>query len=131
MQVAWQKCEADMSNGGAVLLEIFHGISSLASATVDGTVLSIPIVSFHDEYMEQLEANREAKKDAVFLLSDDQVAKLLVPLALDIVAEIQSKDFAEEASLAVIASLSRLGGGLKKTQVRASAVDTLWTLQVR
>ncbi|TYZ62534.1 hypothetical protein PybrP1_012716 [[Pythium] brassicae (nom. inval.)] len=121
--VAWQKCEADLSNSGAVLLEIFRGISSLACATVDGKVLSVPTVSFHDEYMEQLAANREEKKDAVFLLSDEQVAKLLVPLALDIVAEIQSKDYAEAASVAVIALLSRLGGGLKKTQILRVAID--------
>lgn len=118
-QVAWHKCEADMNNSAAVVLEIFRGISSLACATVDGKVLDTPSVSFHEEYQEQLEASRQERKDAVFLLSDEQVTKLLVPLVLDIVAEIQSKDYSEAASLAVIASLSRMGGTLKKTQVRA------------
>ncbi|KAF1332081.1 hypothetical protein FI667_g3922, partial [Globisporangium splendens] len=67
---------------------------------------------------------REEKNNAVFLLSDEQVAKLLVPLALDTVSEIQQKDYAEDASLAVIASLSRLGGSLKKTQMMALCQDT-------
>lgn len=119
LQVAWQKCESDTNNTNTtVLLEIFKGITSLACATVDGKVLDIPVVSFHDEYTQQMDASREEKKDAVFLLSDEQVAKLLVPLALDMVAEIQQKDYAETASMAVIASLTRLGGALKKTQVR-------------
>lgn len=101
-----------------MLLEIFKGIVSLACATVDGKVLSFPTVSFYEEYMQQVEMCREEKKNAIFLLSDEQVVKLLVPLALDMVTDIQQKDFAEAASLAVIASLSRLGGALKKTQVR-------------
>lgn len=86
---------------------------------MDGKVLSFPTVSFHHEYTQQLDVCREEKKNAVFLLSDEQVTKLLVPLALDMITEIHHKDYAEEASLAVIASLSRLGGSLKKTQVRA------------
>jgi hypothetical protein len=85
---------------------------------VDGKVLSFPTASFHHEYTQRIESCREEKKNAVFLLSDEQVAKLLVPLALDMVSEIQQKDYAEDASLAVIASLSRLGGSLKKTQAR-------------
>uniref|UniRef100_K3WPS6 TOG domain-containing protein n=1 Tax=Globisporangium ultimum (strain ATCC 200006 / CBS 805.95 / DAOM BR144) TaxID=431595 RepID=K3WPS6_GLOUD len=118
MKVAWQKCESETNANSAVLQEIFKGITSLACATVDGKVLSFPTASFHHEYTQRIESCREEKKNAVFLLSDEQVAKLLVPLALDMVSEIQQKDYAEDASLAVIASLSRLGGSLKKTQAR-------------
>ncbi|GAB9462655.1 hypothetical protein Gpo141_00000143 [Globisporangium polare] len=125
MKVAWQKCESEtINNSSAVLLEIFKGIVSLACATVDGKVLSFPTVSFFEEYTQQVEVCREEKKNAIFLLSDEQVAKLLVPLALDMVTDIQQKDFAEVASLAVIASLSRLGGALKKTQMMALCQDT-------
>lgn len=68
-----------MNADPAVLLELFKGLASLACATVDGKVLSYPVVTFHEEYAEQLEACRTEKKNAVFLLSDEQVAKLLVP----------------------------------------------------
>ncbi|GMF16813.1 unnamed protein product [Phytophthora lilii] len=105
-----------MNADSAVLLELFKGLASLACATVDGKVLSYPIVTFHEEYAQQLEICRTEKKNVVFLLSDEQVAKLLVPFALDIITEIQQKDYAEEASLAVIALLPRIGPSLKKTQ---------------
>ncbi|DBA02891.1 TPA: hypothetical protein N0F65_005918 [Lagenidium giganteum] len=106
-----------------VIHEMFKGISSLACATVDGKVLGFPMIALHDEYEQQLKACREEKKDAVYLLSDEQVTKLLVPLTLDIVSEIQQKDYAEAASLSIIATLPRLGGGLKKTQVIRVAIE--------
>ncbi|KAE9048390.1 hypothetical protein PR002_g514 [Phytophthora rubi] len=124
MKGVWQKYESEMNADPAVLLELFKGLASLACATVDGKVLSYPVVTFHEEYAEQLEACRTEKKNAVFLLSDEQVAKLLVPFALDIIAEIQQKDYAEEASLAVIALLPRIGTSLKKTQMMALCQDT-------
>ncbi|KAF1793513.1 HEAT, type 2 [Phytophthora cactorum] len=88
----------------------------LACATVDGKVLSYPTVTFHEEYAQQLETCWAEKKDAVFLLSDEQITKLLVPFALDIITEIQQKDYAEEASSVVVALLPRIGSALKKTQ---------------
>lgn len=106
-----------MNADPAVLHELFKCLASLACATVDGKVLSYPTVTFHEEYAQQLETCRTEKKNAVFLLSDEQVTKLLVPFALDIIAEIQQKDYAEEASLAVVALLPRIGTALKKTQV--------------
>jgi hypothetical protein len=109
-----------MSADSAVLLELFRGLASLACATVDGKVVSYPTVTLHEDYAQQLEACRTEKKNVVFLLSDEQVAKLLVPFALDIITEIQQKDYAEEASLIVIALLPRIGTALKKTQVRSS-----------
>ncbi|KAG6609724.1 Protein phosphatase 2A regulatory subunit A [Phytophthora cinnamomi] len=123
MKGVWQKYESEMNADPAVLLELFKGLASLACATVDGKVLSYPVVTFHEEYAQQLEACRTEKKDVVFLLSDEQVAKLLVPFALDIIAEIQQKDYAEEASLAVIALLPRLGASLKKTQILRVAIE--------
>ncbi|KAE9028369.1 hypothetical protein PF011_g1614 [Phytophthora fragariae] len=123
MKGVWQKYESEMNADPAVLLELFKGLASLACATVDGKVLSYPVVTFHEEYAEQLEACRTEKKNAVFLLSDEQVAKLLVPFALDIIAEIQQKDYAEEASLAVIALLPRIGTSLKKTQILRVAIE--------
>jgi hypothetical protein len=105
-----------------VLLELFKGLSTLPCATVDGKVLSFPTAAFHDDYIQQVELCNEEKKNAVFLLTEEQVIKLVVPLALDFVAEIQQKDYAEAASQAVIASLPRIGNTLKKTQVRAGQV---------
>lgn len=116
-QVAWQKCEPETSHNSAVIQEIFKGVASLASATVDGKVLSFPIMAFHDEYTQHLELCKEERRDAVFLLSDEQVIKQLVPLALDLVTETQQKDYADVASLSIIASLPRIAGALKKTQV--------------
>ncbi|GMF62691.1 unnamed protein product [Phytophthora fragariaefolia] len=104
------------------------GLASLACATVDGKVLSYPVVTFHEAYAQQLETCRTERKNVVFLLSDEQVTKLLVPFALDIIAEIQQKDYAEEASLAVIALLPRIGASLKKTQVKKTAFLTLVSL---
>lgn len=117
LQSVWQKCESDHSANWTVLLEVFKGLSRLPCATVDGKVLSFPTAAFHDDFERQLELCNEEKKNAVFLLSDEQVAKLVVPLALDLVSEIQQKDHAEAASQAVIAALPRIGGALKKTQV--------------
>lgn len=122
IQVAWQKCEPETNHNSAVILEIFKGVASLASATVDGKVLSFPVMAFHDEYAQHLEHCKEERKDAVFLLSDEQVIKQLVPLALDLVTETQQKDYAEVASLSIIASLPRIAGALKKTQVQKSIV---------
>ncbi|KAF4320461.1 hypothetical protein G195_006293, partial [Phytophthora kernoviae 00238/432] len=124
MKGVWQKFESEMNADPAVLLEIFKTLASLACTTVDGKVLSYPIVTFHEEYAEQLEACRAEKKNAVFLLTDDQIAKLLVPFVLDIIAEIQQKDYAEDASLALIAMLPRVGTALKKTQMMALCQDT-------
>ncbi|RLN69805.1 hypothetical protein BBJ28_00007688 [Nothophytophthora sp. Chile5] len=121
MKGVWQKYESEMNANPAVLLEIFKGLASLACATVDGKVLSFPTVEFHEAFAQRVEVCREEKKSAVFLLTDEQVAKLLVPLALDLIAEIQQKDYAEEASLSVIALLPRIGTTLKKTQVSVNA----------
>ncbi|ETN11085.1 hypothetical protein PPTG_22648 [Phytophthora nicotianae INRA-310] len=123
MKGVWQKYESEMNADVAVLLELFKGLASLACATVDGKVLSYPTVTFHDEYAHQLETCWTEKKNAVFLLSDEQVTKLLVPFALDIIAEIQQKDFAEEASSVVIALLPRIGTALKKTQILRVAIE--------
>lgn len=121
-QGVWQKCESEQHASAAVLLELFKGLSTLPCATVDGKVLSFPTAAFHDDYVQQVELCNEEKKNAVFLLTEEQVIKLVVPLALDFVAEIQQKDYAEAASQAVIASLPRIGSTLKKTQVRAEQV---------
>ncbi|KAF1795318.1 HEAT, type 2 [Phytophthora cactorum] len=118
MKGVWQKYESEMNADSAVLLELFKGLASLACATVDGKVLSYPTVTFHEEYAQQLETCWAEKKDAVFLLSDEQITKLLVPFALDIITEIQQKDYAEEASSVVVALLPRIGSALKKTQVQ-------------
>ncbi|RLN14450.1 hypothetical protein BBJ28_00002727 [Nothophytophthora sp. Chile5] len=123
MKGVWQKYESEMNANPAVLLEIFKGLASLACATVDGKVLSFPTVEFHEAFAQQVEICREEKKNAVFLLTDEQVAKLLVPLALDLIAEIQQKDHAEEASLSVIALLPRIGTTLKKTQILRVAIE--------
>ncbi|ETI43740.1 hypothetical protein F441_11273 [Phytophthora nicotianae CJ01A1] len=123
MKGVWQKYESEMNADVAVLLELFKGLASLACATVDGKVLSYPTVTFHDEYAHQLETCWTEKKNAVFLLSDEQITKLLVPFALDIIAEIQQKDFAEEASSVVIALLPRIGTALKKTQILRVAIE--------
>lgn len=122
LQGVWQKCESEQTASAAVLLELFKGLSTLPCATVDGKVLSFPTAAFHDEYVQQVESCNEEKKNAVFLLTEEQVVKLVVPLALDFVAEIQQKDYAEAASQAVIASLTRIGSALKKTQVWAGQV---------
>lgn len=125
----WQKCEAEgtshtaASAAGVLQLEIFHALSSLASATVDGKVLNWPTVSFHDEFSREIEQTREERANTVYLLTDEQVAKQLMPLALDLVSEIQQKELAEAASLAVIASLPRLNGTIKKTQFIRVAMD--------
>ncbi|OWZ21991.1 hypothetical protein PHMEG_0003360 [Phytophthora megakarya] len=123
MKGVWQKYESEMNADPAVLLELFKGLASLACATVDGKVVSYPTVTFHDDYAHQLENCRAEKKNVVFLLSDEQVAKMLVPFALDIIAEIQQKDFAEEASLSIIALLPRVGTALKKTQILRVAIE--------
>ncbi|KAL4151942.1 hypothetical protein PRNP1_008878 [Phytophthora ramorum] len=123
MKGVWQKYESEMNADPAVLLELFKGLASLACATMDGKLLSYPVVTFHDEYAQQLETCRTEKKNVVFLLTDEQVTKLLVPFALDIIAEIQQKDYAEEASLAVIALLPRIGTALKKTQILRVAIE--------
>ncbi|KAL4095759.1 hypothetical protein PRIC1_009131 [Phytophthora ramorum] len=123
MKGVWQKHESEMNADPAVLLELFKGLASLACATMDGKLLSYPVVTYHDEYAQQLETCRTEKKNVVFLLTDEQVTKLLVPFALDIIAEIQQKDYAEEASLAVIALLPRIGTALKKTQILRVAIE--------
>jgi hypothetical protein len=97
---------------------MFKGIASLASATLDGKVLSLPNISFHEEYTTQLETNKQERKNAVYLLSEEQVSKLIVPLALEFLSETHHKDYADVVSQCVIATLPRLGGGFKKTQVR-------------
>ncbi|KAG7396051.1 Serine/threonine-protein phosphatase 4 regulatory subunit 4 [Phytophthora boehmeriae] len=124
MKGVWQKFESEMNADPAVLLEIFKALANLACTTVDGKVLSYPTVTFHEEYAEQLDVCREEKKNAVFLLTDDQITKLFVPFVLDIIAEIQHKDYAEDASLALIAMLPRIGIALKKTQMMALCQDT-------
>ncbi|POM77835.1 Hypothetical protein PHPALM_4716 [Phytophthora palmivora] len=115
--------ESEMNADAAVLFELFKGLASLACATVDGKVVSYPTVTFHEEYAQQLETCRTEKKNVVFLLSDEQVAKMLAPFALDIISEIQQKDFAEEASLSVVALLPRIGTALKKTQILRVAIE--------
>ncbi|POM75959.1 Hypothetical protein PHPALM_6858 [Phytophthora palmivora] len=123
MKGVWQKFESEMNADAAVLFELFKGLASLACATVDGKVVSYPTVTFHEEYAQQLETCRTEKKNVVFLLSGEQVAKMLVPFALDIISEIQQKDFAEEASLSVVALLPRIGTALKKTQILRVAIE--------
>ncbi|POM74813.1 Hypothetical protein PHPALM_8170, partial [Phytophthora palmivora] len=86
MKGVWQKFESEMNADAAVLFELFKGLASLACATVDGKVVSYPTVTFHEEYAQQLETCRTEKKNVVFLLSDEQVAKMLVPFALDIIS---------------------------------------------
>jgi hypothetical protein len=126
-QSMWQKMEADNpSNSGsnaALQLEIFQALSHLARATVDGKVLSCPSVCFHEDFVRQLNATREDKCDAVFLLSDEQIAKQLVPLALDFVSETHQKDLAEAACATIISSLPRLAGTIKKTQIIRVAME--------
>ncbi|KAF4136939.1 hypothetical protein GN958_ATG13929 [Phytophthora infestans] len=123
MKGVWQKYESEINADAAVLLELFNGLASLACATVDGKVLSYPTVTLHEEYAQQLETCWTEKKNAVFLLSDEQVTKLLVPFALDIIADIQQKDYAEEASSVVVALLPRIGTALKKTQILRVAIE--------
>lgn len=121
-QLIWQKTEG---NANSILpLEICKAIAALACATVDGKVLLHPTIAFHAEFTTQLDHWTEEKKQAVFLLSDEQVAKQLIPLALEFVGDVQQKDFAEAISLAVIACLPRLGSGtIKKTQLIRVAMD--------
>ncbi|KAL8008162.1 putative serine/threonine-protein phosphatase 4 regulatory subunit 4 [Plasmopara halstedii] len=123
MKEVWQKYESELNANSAVLSELFRALASLSCTTVDGKALRFPKVTFHEEYAQQLEACLEEKKNAVFLLSEEQVIKLLVPFALDIIAEIQQKDQAEEASLALVALLPRVGTAIKKTQILRLAME--------
>eukprot|EP00644_Phytophthora_capsici_P000211 jgi/Phyca11/100476/e_gw1.4.372.1 len=123
MKGVWQKYELETNTDSAVLLGLLKGLASLACATVDGKVLSYPTVTFHEQYAEQLEECRTETKNAVYLLSDEQVTKLLAPFALEIITEIQQKDYAEEASLVVVALLPRIGTALKKTQILRVAIE--------
>ncbi|POM77881.1 Hypothetical protein PHPALM_4669 [Phytophthora palmivora] len=118
-----QNFESEMNADAAVLFELFKGLAGLACTTVDGKVVSYPTVTFHEEFAQQLETCRTEKKNVLFFLSDEQVAKMLVPFALDIISEIQQKNFAEEASLSVVALLPRIGTALKKTQILRVAIE--------
>ncbi|TMW68813.1 hypothetical protein Poli38472_006281 [Pythium oligandrum] len=119
----WQKCEAETSANSILPLEILKALAALTCATVEGKVLSNPAVSLHEEYSQQLEICQEEKKSAIFLLTEEQVAKQLVPLVLDFIGDTHQKDYAEIASLAVIACLHRLAGSVKKTQIIRVAME--------
>lgn len=123
MKGVWQKYEPETNGDSAVFYELFKALAGLACATVDGKVLGYPTVTFHDEYAQQLGECWEEKKNAVFLLSNEQVTKLLVPFALDVISEIQQKDYAVEASLALVALLPRIGTAIKKTQILRVAIE--------
>ncbi len=72
-----------------------------------------------EEYQEHVCAYHREREHTVFLLTDDQVTKLVLPVMLDFVHDVQQKDIAEAAAQCIAAVIPRVGSSLKKTQVRA------------
>ncbi|RHY00733.1 hypothetical protein DYB36_003071 [Aphanomyces astaci] len=111
----WKKGEAE--NDVDIINEVFTCLQNLASITCDGKIITYPMTSLFEEFDAMMRQYHEEKVTAVFLLTDDQVTKQLLPLVLEFVHELQVKDHAEVASHCVAAMIPRLSGSLKKTQI--------------
>ncbi|RHY32709.1 hypothetical protein DYB32_002312 [Aphanomyces invadans] len=110
--------KGETDNDVEIINEVFTCIQNLASVTADGKIITYPMTSLFEEFDASLRQYNDEKVTAVFLLTEDQVTKQLLPLVLEFVHELQLKDHAEVASHCVAAMIPRLSGSLKKTQVR-------------
>ncbi|OQS00989.1 hypothetical protein ACHHYP_02046 [Achlya hypogyna] len=117
IKMVWKRNETE--NDMDILVEILNCLMHLAGDTVAGKLLSYPLPALHEEYDQLIAAYNREKQAAVFLLSEEQVTKQLLPMVLDFVNDIQQKDVAEVASRCIAAIVPRLSGSVKKTQARA------------
>ncbi|OQS01993.1 hypothetical protein THRCLA_05589 [Thraustotheca clavata] len=115
IKMLWKKNEVE--NDPDILVEIFSCLMHLASDTVSGRYIEYPLPTLHEEYDDLIKVYNAEKQTATFILSNEQVTKQLLPMALDFVNDIQQKEVAEVASRVIAAIVPRLSGSVKKTQI--------------
>ncbi|KAF0685003.1 Aste57867_23032 [Aphanomyces stellatus] len=111
----WKKNETE--NDAELLKSVFTCVQSLASVTADGKIITYPMTTLFEEFDMEMKAYVKEKQTAVFLLSEDQVTRQILPLVLEFVHDLQQKDHAESASQCIAATIPRLTGSVKKTQI--------------
>ncbi|CAK4712315.1 hypothetical protein LEN26_013332 [Aphanomyces euteiches] len=111
----WKTSEAE--NDAEMLKEVFTCVQHLASVTADGKIVTYPMTTLFEKFDANMKAYQKEKLSSVFLLTEDQVTKQLLPLILDFVHDLQHKDHAESASQCIAATIPRLSCSLKKTQI--------------